>query len=228
MDMKKIKNLRKRLCVVVLALCLSVLSVCEVSAAAKFPSNGFDLSSLSSSGTSASFNLYRGNYGRYADYVQLGLFDKNGKMLKYTVNSSYASFSGLKTNKLYYYKGRGVVYNSSLGYYVATTGWSSKKAFCTARYKNGLVSRKSRNVYFKFPKVSGVKAYKLYISTKKTSGYKKVATVKPGKQVVIKKFCGKPFQYYKDYYFYVTPILSSGTKCDSLIGNGFRITRTYR
>lgn len=35
--MKKIKNLKKRLGVLLIALCLSVLSVCEVSAQVKFP-----------------------------------------------------------------------------------------------------------------------------------------------------------------------------------------------
>lgn len=224
--MKKIKNLKKRIGVLLIALCLSVLSVCEVSAQVKFPSSGFVMDSIS--GSTVNFNAYYSKYGRYADAAQIGLFDRNGKMLKYKVCSSFTSINGLKKNKLYYYKGRGVDYDSRSGYYVPVTGWSSRKAFCTAQYKNGLVSKTSRNVYFKFPKVSGVKGYKLYISTSKTSGYKKVATVKPGKKVVIKKFKGKQFQYYKNYYFYVTPILSSGVKCDSLIGRYFWITKSYR
>lgn len=224
--MKKIKNLKKRLGVLLIALCLSVLSVCEVSAQVKFPSNGFAMDSVYKS--TVYINAYRSNYGKYADYAQIGLFDRSGKMLKYDVCGSSAMLTGLKKNKLYYYKGRGVTYDSRSGYYVPTTGWSSKKAFCTAKYANGLVSKKSRNVYFKFPKVSGVKGYKLYISTKKISGYKKVATVKPGKKIVLKKFRGKQFQYYKNYYYYVTPILSDGTKCDSLIGAYFWITRSYR
>ena len=44
--MKKIKNLKKRLGVLLIALCLSVLSVCEVSAQVKFPSNGFAMDSI--------------------------------------------------------------------------------------------------------------------------------------------------------------------------------------
>ena len=60
-----------------------------------------------------------------------------------------------------------------------------------------LTSKSSSNVKVKWQKVSGAKSYTVYVSTKKTSGYKKKGTVK-GTSFVIKNN-----KRYTDYYVYV-------------------------
>lgn len=78
------------------------------------------------------------------------------------------------------------------------------QALQSAKYKVRQVG-KSRKVKIKTPKVAGIKNYKIYMSTKKNSGWKKIKTLKPGKAITISRFKGKSFKYYKNYYYKIVP-----------------------
>lgn len=155
---------------------------------------------------------------------EVGLYNASKKLVKTKICKSYASFSGLKKNRLYYYRVRGLDSGR-----VPVTGWSVYRAFTTMGVTPKLVSNASRTISFKAPKISGVKSYTLYLSDKSnTKGFKKVGTIKPGKTIKVSKFKGKAFVYYKDYYYKIVPNLKKkASTTDALIGY-FYISRTYR
>lgn len=137
------------------------------------------------------------------DYVEVQIRDHKGKVVKTSYNISYSSFN-LSKNKLYSFRFRRVYYSYSDGKYIATSNWSNSPSFTTAKYKVSQVG-KSRKVKIKTPKVAGIKNYKIYMSTKKNSGWKKIKTLKPGKAITVSRFKGKSFKYYKNYYYKIVP-----------------------
>lgn len=138
-----------------------------------------------------------------SEYVEVQLRDRNGKVLKTNRNITYSSFS-LSKNKLYSFRFRRVEYSYTSKTYVPYTNWSNSMSFSTDKHKVSQVG-KSRKFRIKTPKVAGIKNYKIYMSTKKNGGWKKVKTVKAGKSVVISKFKGKSLKYHKYYYYKIVP-----------------------
>lgn len=138
-----------------------------------------------------------------SDYVEVQIRDYKGKVVKTSYNISYSSFS-LSKNKLYSFRFRRVYYSYSDGKYIPISDWSNSPSFTTAKYKVSQVG-KSRKVKIKTPKVAGIKNYKIYMSTKKKSGWKKIKTVKAGKAITVSRFKGKSFKYYKNYYYKIVP-----------------------
>jgi hypothetical protein len=133
------------------------------------------------------------------------------------------------TNKVYLCRMRYYdhVWDSNTYQYVDIYGdWSTYKAFCNLQPKASLVNKKSRNVIIKMPKVAGAKNMTLYMSTSQNSGYKKIATIKPGKSKILKGFKGKSFQYGKWYYYIIKINLNNGVPCEMYM-NGFQITRRF-
>ena len=126
------------------------------------------------------------NDGTYEKQVQL--LNRSGKVIKTDTCYTYTTFS-LSKNTVYYVRYREMDYDYASGqtYY---SSWSGKLGFCTAKFKLSLI-RKGRKVKYKAPKVAGVKSFRIYVSTKSGSKYKKVKTLKPGKSFKIKKFRGK-------------------------------------
>lgn len=62
----------------------------------------------------------------------------------------------------------------------------------------------SGKMHIKWGKISGVSGYEVYVSTKETSGYKRVAKVKAKKgSVTVKKLGKKKFKKNKTYFVYV-------------------------
>ena len=60
----------------------------------------------------------------------------------------------------------------------------------------------------------GVKSFTVYISKNRDKGFKKVKTVKPGKNVSISKYKGKAIKNAQTYYIKVVPNLSCKVKSD--------------
>lgn len=82
----------------------------------------------------------------------------------------------------------------------------------------GLTSKSSNNVKIKWSKVSGAKSYSVYVSTSKTSGYKKKATV-TGTSYIIKNN-----KSYTNYYVYV---VANKVKCGKKKLNSTKPTLKY-
>ena len=138
------------------------------------------------------------NDGTYEKEVQL--MNRSGKVISTDTCWSYSSFN-LKKNTVYYIRYREMDYDYYSGqtYY---SSWSGKLGFCTAKFS--LKLKKGRKIKYKAPKVAGVKSFRIYVSTKSGSKYKKVKTLKPGKSFKLKKFRGKKIKKYKTYYWYAT------------------------
>lgn len=204
------------ICLTVFILIGSVADRAEAAA----PGGTYELNYMSSDKSKVGIKVDIG--GR----AEVGLWNASGKMVQSVECISYAYFTNLKKNRLYYFRVRGLTYDSVQRAYTASTDWSAAKAFVTADYKLTLVSRKSRIVRFKFPKVTGVKSYVLYMSTKEASGYKKVKTVKPGGTYKVSKFKNKSFVYKKNYYYKIVPKLKTGGKAAAYV-DGFYIYKVY-
>lgn len=158
---------------------------------------------------------------------EVQLCDSSKKVLKTTTASFYASFScKISNNSVYYYRVR--------QFYVDSTGaqiygpWTKYKAFSTIALK--LKRSTGRSFRVKCPKLPKVvKTVNLMMSTASKSGFKKVASVKPGKKSKkIKKCNGKKFVSFKTYYLKPVPVLKDGVFCENAYRNEFRWTRVYR
>lgn len=187
------------------------------------PAGNFNIAYLSRDKTSVGIQVVSSG----SVYTEIGLFDVYGNLVANDVCINYASISGLSANRIYIYRARNVAYDSSTGGYVALSGWSGPKAFSTVKYNLKTVKGK-KAFTVKAPKVAGVKNYKVYISKKTDSGFKKVKTIKAKKKVKITKFKKKSFKLYQNYYIKVVPQLSSGISCTDLSLSRFHIYRTYR
>ena len=66
----------------------------------------------------------------------------------------------------------------------------------------------------KAKKAKGIKSFTVYISRNKNKGFKKVKTVKPGKNVVISKYKGKVIKNGQIYYIKIVPNLKNKVKSD--------------
>lgn len=216
------KHLKKSLLTVLTVFTLFMVGTHGMEAKALAPAppeSCFSISSLSSSLTTAYFSV---EYG--SDRVEVSLCDANLNQLQTTTCYASASFTGLKKNKLYYYRIRGLMYSN--GTYTPVTEWSAYKAFATPKPKIKLTSKKSKTVSIKIPKIAGVKKYNVFLSTKKDKGYKKIKSIKPGKTFKISKFKGKAFKFYANYYYRISPVLKKAATTAPLTGY-FLLRRYY-
>lgn len=198
------------------------------------PVNNFDVYELTNDRNQVRITV---NYA-YEDetlYNQVGLFDTNGVLLDtFTIQSGYnkAAFNNLQKNKIYYYTVRTVKANYDTRQFDAVSNWAPQKAFTTATFTVKKIG-KAKGFSIKVPKIKGIKSYKIYISKKSSSGYKKIKTLKPGKKVNVKNYKGKAFKVWQIYYVRVVPISQQGSiKCFSTIYNTYDFTylikRVYR
>ena len=157
--------------------------------------------------------------------VQLCNSGKKVMQVKTAPQSAFFSCK-INDNSVYYYRVR--------PFYVDSTGaqiygpWTKYKAFSTIVLKLKKSSGRSFKVKCpKLPKV--VKTVNLMMSTANKTGFKKVASVKPGKKSKkIKKFKGKKFASSKTYYLKAAPVLKDGVFCENAYINNFYWTRVYR
>jgi len=104
-------------------------------------------------------------------------------------------------------------------------GWSPVRAFAIPSLK---VSLKSGGVRIKAGKLRGIKYVNVYMSKNRDSGYKKVAKLKSKKAKVLKKFRGKSFVRYQNYYYKLVAVMSNGMVSDTYHLDGFYIRRVWR
>lgn len=130
----------------------------------------------------------------------------NGKKLvssKKDFTYNYTSFK-VENNKLYKVKVRAYVTINGQVYY---GDWSDEAYLFTQpmiKSKGGISINKSGKMTVKWNKISDISKYEVYVSTKETSGYKKVATVSAKKgSATIKKFNKKKFNKKKTYFVYI-------------------------
>lgn len=154
-----------------------------------------------------------------ADYVEVELCDRNGNRVASDPEASiYAFIDNVKNNTVYLYRARAYTrdYDYKTGQYVTTYGnWSGFRAFVKIKCKGKSRSIGGRKqVYFKVPKIKGVKKYTITMSKKKDKGFKKIMNIKPGKKVTVTKFKKKNLQRFKSYYFRIIPKLNCKINSD--------------
>ena len=128
--------------------------------------------------------------------------DKEVAKNEYEISSNSGSFK-IDNNKLYTVQVRGFVEINGQRVY---GDWSDKAYLFTQPMvtKNGVKVNGKGQMTVKWDKINGVDSYEVFVSTKETKGYKKVAKVKAKKgSVTIKKFKKKAFKKNKKYFVYI-------------------------
>lgn len=85
-------------------------------------------------------------------------------------------------------------------------------------------SAKAKSVTLKWNKIAGAGKYYVLRSTKKKSGYKKIATVSASKN----KYTNSKLKESKTYYYKVQGILADGTKIESNIKTKVKVKGNYK
>jgi hypothetical protein len=136
-----------------------------------------------------------------ADGYEYKVLDSKGKV-KAAETLSYMGFSVNKISNSMIYTGQVRAFSTINGKNIYGE-WSDQAYFFTQpRIKKSKVSKNTLTV--KWGKVSGATGYDIYVSTKPTTGYKKVKSVgKKASSVKIKKFKKKKISGKKKYYVYV-------------------------
>lgn len=141
-------------------------------------------------------------------------YNRKGKQIQTVETTLYRSASFSKTNaqNIYTVKVRPYVYiNGNQKLYGDYSNVLYAVPQPTSLSKNKDVKRNSINL--KWKKVSGATKYEIYMSTKKSSGYKKVATVKGNKSsCVVTKFRGKTLDTTSKKYIKIVTYAKFGKK----------------
>lgn len=183
----------------------------------------FAVSYISSDKSTAGVSIA---YAYDGQWTRIGIFDSKDRLIATKDALSYATISGLQKNKVYYYRAQTISGNGG----VATSGWSSPKAFSTlmdTKVKLQAVKGK-RACTLKLPKLTGLKNYTVYISKKSDTGFKKVKTVKPGKKIKITKYKKKSFKLGQTYYFKITQKTSKNITCANYFKGYVYFYRTFQ
>lgn len=141
-----------------------------------------------------------------ANGYEVRLYSAKNKLLKkQNLNYSSASFQ-VKNNNVYKVKVRSYVTFNKVKKY---SSWST--IYCLNQPMLSTAEIKGGKLELKWGKISGATEYRVYVSQKARSGYKKVATVKKSKKAcAVKKFKGKKFSSRKTYYVYVEAVCNKG------------------
>ena len=107
--------------------------------------------------------------------------------------------------------------------------WSSYKKIVPQPILKSAKLVDGKKVKISWGKVKGATKYIIYMSTKKDSGFKKIATVSSSKTTyTISSFKGKSFEKYKDYYYKVVTQTKKLGNSPQSYGNSFYIYTTYK
>lgn len=199
------KTMKKSIGIIVAALAFCMLFGVSAKVEAAAAPKSVKVAYINGDRTDVSIELpQRTDYYGY----QVALYNANKKLIATDYCSFYASFNNkIRPNKVYYYRAR--VFDR-WGTGKAVSGWSKLQAFSTAKYSLAQV-KKTRAMYFKAPKITGVKYYKVYMSAYRDKGFKLLKKVKPGKKYKLTKTPKKKgFSYNKYYYLKVKPVLTKG------------------
>ncbi len=129
---------------------------------------------------------------------------------KGTVAGPAVKVGGISNQKIYTVRARGYVDIAGQRRYGT---WSGKIYCFTQPQVNKAAVSADNKLTVKWDKVSGATGYEIYVSTKKTSGYKKVKTVDKSKtSATISKVNGKAVSAKRKYYVYVVAKKKVGTK----------------
>ena len=211
--MKKEAVNRVRMAMMMLIVCFVCISFGGFKANAASVSMGldsFELAYFSDSSISVRINT------GYSDvWGEVQVLDLSMNVLATKDAVSYASIPfAAGMNQVYYYRVRPFTKVSGVKVYVGD--YSPLKAFSTLRFKDK-ASKKEKVLKLKCPAVPGVVSVTVMMSTSRSSGYKAIAKVRPGKATrKIKKFAGRAFKNYTYYYFYPQPTLANGVPCENV------------
>lgn len=141
-----------------------------------------------------------------ASGYEVRLYDNNGKKKKSLSLSGSSTSFNIKNNIVYKVQARSYVkFNGKKKY----SSWAT--IYCLDQPMLSKVKINKDKLELKWPKVAGATEYKVYVSTKQHSGYKKVATVSKNKNsCTVKKLNGKKFSSKKTYYVYVEAVCNKG------------------
>lgn len=141
-------------------------------------------------------------------------YNKSNKLVQKVDESNYRSttFSKTNTQNIYSVKVKPYVYingNQKLYGDMSSTLYAVPQPRITTQNKDVNL----HSVKLKWKKVKGASKYVIYVSTKKTSGYKKVATVKSSKNsYVVNKFKGKTIDTRSKKYIKIVTYAKFGKK----------------
>ena len=154
--------------------------------------------------------------------IEARVTDQSGNVLAAATGSKYSTsiYVNMKvgSNRAYYVSVRlidGAAYGE----------WSAPRGLASVTVS---VKLAGGGVKFTMPKLKGIKAVKLYMSTSRTGKYSKIGTLKSKKSKVVKKFKGSGFKKYKNYYYRLLPVLAGGLESDIYYENGFYIYTRIR
>lgn len=146
----------------------------------------------------------------YAEGYQVQVFAYNGKNSKYTLTVQYHSayLDKIDASRFYKFRIRGYVTVNNAKKYGE---WSSYK-YVAQQPKVSVTQAKTtkRQAVFKWDKMAGATSYTVYMSTKQTSGYKKVGTTSKN-TLTVSKLGNSNLQKNKTYYVYVVANRKSGS-----------------
>lgn len=147
----------------------------------------------------------------YVSGYQFQLQDYKGKnLINKETQGTYMSVSPYKQGVFTRARCRAYVLVDGKKIYGAWSGY-----MYSAGTKNGKVIRSAnrKKITVKFPTIKGASAYRVYVSTKRDSGYKKIKQVKAGKKSYsFTKFKGKKLQKNKTYYVRIKYVIKVGKK----------------
>ncbi len=149
----------------------------------------------------------------YAEGYEAELYTANKKKDKKVASAQgnhygiFVKYSGLKKHN--FYKVRVRAYTTTTDGVKKYGAWSDWKQTC--QQPDVKLRPTSNGMKVKFDKISGADRYVVYMSTKKDSGYKKVATTKKT-SVTVKKLGKKKLKRGKTYYAYVVAYNKVGKK----------------
>lgn len=157
--------------------------------------------------------------------VQVILYNYKGK--KAAVQNALSSSYGTVVRTVKFKIAKNQAYTIKARTYLSVNGTmiygklSEARAFTTVanvkvkyKYNYSTGKKKYTVIIPKAKNAKGIKSFTVYISRNQSKGYKKVKTVKPGKNVNISKFKGKAIKTGQIYYIKIVPNLKCKVKSD--------------
>lgn len=143
-----------------------------------------------------------------ASGYEIKFYDNKGKLKKTSKEGRYSTSTTfpVKNNVVYKARARSFTTFNGKNYY---SSWAT--IYCLNQPMISKVKVSGNKLEVKWKKTNGATQYKVYVSTKMKTGYKKVATVSKSKgSCTVKKFNKKKISPKKTYYVYVEAICNKG------------------
>ena len=145
---------------------------------------------------------------------------------EYTNSITLSTYKGYKTAAKLRVRPFIKSYYNDTTYYGA---WSSYKKIVPQPILKDAKLIDGKKVKISWNKVTGASKYTIYMSTKKDSGYKKIATLGASKtSYTISSFKGKSFVKYQNYYYKVVTQTKKLGNSPKNYGKSFYVYTTYK